>query len=48
MKVILEPRDEREVRQETLSDADPERVNDQIPIRSDSCVDHLCGCNCGC
>ena len=48
MRVIQEPREEEEVRQDTGPDADPERVREQMEVRSESCVDHLCGCNCGC
>jgi len=48
MKVIARPKKEQEIRTAIQPDVDPKILQEQLRLRSDCCVNHLCGCNCGC
>ena len=48
MKVILEPKSEKEILKPTTPETTPREVHEVMAKQAPCCVDHLCGCNCGC
>ena len=48
MKVIAKPKKERTILASVKEDAKAEDIRKGIVEKAESCVVHLCGCNCGC
>jgi|TARA_B100000315_G_scaffold229550_1_gene239221 hypothetical protein len=48
MKVIARPKKEKEILASVKKSAKAEEIRKSIVAKAECCVDHLCGCNCGC
>lgn len=48
MKVIAKPKTEQQILASVNENATPEEIYEGIVAKAECCVNHLCGCNCGC
>ncbi len=48
MKIIAKPKKEKTILVAVKADAKPKDIHKGIIEKAESCVVHLCGCNCGC
>jgi hypothetical protein len=48
VRIISEAKTEELILMSVSEDASAEEVMESIKEKAECCVDHLCGCNCGC